>query len=70
MIRQNNHFHTFSDVNIIAEIGVNHNGDMYLEKKLIKTIPFPVTMEISRSEDALVSSPCLFNQTINLNDDF
>ena len=70
MIRHNHHFHTLSEVFLIAEIEVNHNGDMYLEKKLIKTALIPVTMEIPRSEDALVSSPCLFNLTINLNDDF
>jgi N,N'-diacetyllegionaminate synthase len=36
MIRHNNHFCTFSEVYLIAEIGVNHNGDMNLAKKMIE----------------------------------
>jgi N,N'-diacetyllegionaminate synthase len=36
MIRQNNHFDEFSEVYLIAEIGVNHNGDLNLAKKMIE----------------------------------
>ena len=36
MIRHTHHFRTFSEVYLIAEIGVNHNGDMNLAKKMIE----------------------------------
>ena len=36
MINYNNHFCMLSEVYLIAEIGVNHNGDMTLAKKMIE----------------------------------
>jgi len=37
MVRKINHFCTLSEVYLIAEIGVNHNGDLTLAKKMIES---------------------------------